>query len=139
MKRVRLGTLALGLFVMGGLWGCASTRTGQGSENPELLTREQILSAGATNLYDVVNRLRPRWLMVRGTRSFSMETEIVVFQNDMQLGGPDALKQMLPEIAYEIRHMEGARAATTLPGLMSGRHIEGAIIVSTRPGGAGGS
>ena len=64
-----------------------------------------------------------------------METEIVVFQNDMDLGGPEALRQMTPELAYEIEYLEGSRAATALPGLMSGRHIQGAIIVRTRPGG----
>jgi hypothetical protein len=64
-----------------------------------------------------------------------METEIVVFQNDMDLGGPEALRQMTPELAYEIEYLEGSRAATALPGLMSGRHIQGAIIVRTRPSG----
>jgi hypothetical protein len=42
---------------------------------------------------------------------------------------------MTPELAYEIEYLEGSRAATALPGLMSGRHIQGAIIVRTRPGG----
>jgi len=136
--RALLGGLTLALILgAGALWGCASTKTDGARQNPDLLTREQILEAGATNLYDVVNRLRPRWLQVHSTRSFSMETEIVVFQNDMQLGGADALKQLSPEIAFEIRWLDGARAAATLPGLMSGRHIAGAIIVSTRPHGGG--
>lgn len=131
------GMLVALLLGVGMLWGCASTKTDGAGSNPDLITREQILETGATNLYDVVNRLRPRWLQVHTTRSFSMETEIVVFQNDMQLGGPDALKQLTPEIAFEIRWLDGTRAAATLPGLMSGRHIAGAIIVSTRPHGGG--
>jgi len=125
------------LLGAGMLWGCASTKTDGAGSNLDLITREQIMQTGATNLFDVVNRLRPRWLQVHTTRSFSMETEIVVFQNDMQLGGPDALKQLSPEIAFEIRWLDGTRAAATLPGLMSGRHIAGAIIVSTRPHGGG--
>jgi hypothetical protein len=95
------------------------------------------MDAGATNVYDVINRLRPRWLNVRGTRSFSMETEIVVFQDQMLLGGPDELKQLPPEIAYEIEYMDGSRAIAALPGLMSGRHIEAAIIVRGRGHGGG--
>ena len=137
-----MGVLARGVFLVlllgvGILWGCASTNTDGARANPDLITRDQIMESGATNLYDVVSRLRPRWLQVHSTRSFSMETEIVVFQNDMQLGGPDALKQLGPENAFEIRWLDGARAAATLPGLMSGRHIAGAIIVNTRPHGGG--
>jgi len=90
------------------------------------------MGAEATNLYDVIRRLRPRWLQVRSTRSLNMETEIAVMQNDMYLGTAEVLKQMAPELAYEIQYLEGARAATAIPGLMSGRHIEGAIIVLTR-------
>lgn len=66
-----------------------------------------------------------------------MDTEIVVLQNDMVLGGPDALKQMTPELAYEMRYLDGTRAAATIPGLMTGRHIEGAILIYTRPGSGG--
>jgi hypothetical protein len=112
---------------------CASagTTTEEGT-NRDVLTREEIMGAEATNLYDVIRRLRPRWLQVRSTRSLNMETEIVVLQNDMYLGNAESLKQMAPELAYEIRYLEGARAATSIPGLMSGRHIEGAIIIMTR-------
>ncbi|MGD8362546.1 MAG: hypothetical protein PVJ04_14055 [Gemmatimonadota bacterium] len=138
MSAARTGTLALGLLLASiPILGCASTggQSGGESVDPNRLTREEILGAEATNLYEVVQRLRPRWLVVRSQRSFNMETEIVVFQNDMDLGGPDALRQMTPELAFEIEYLEGTRAATALPGLMSGRHIQGAIIVRTRPSG----
>jgi hypothetical protein len=117
------------------LSGCASTGTKGSGERLDLLTREQILSTGATNLYDVISRLRPRWLNVRGARSFNLETEIVVLQNGMLLGTADALRQLSPELAYEIEWMDGTKASAALPGLMSGRHIEAAIIVRTRSGG----
>ncbi len=119
--------------------GCASSSAGARDDrgNLDLITREQILETGATNLYDVVARLRPRWLQARSARSFNLETEIVVFQNEMLLGGPEALRQMSPEIAFELRYLDGTRATAQLPGLMSGRHIEGAILVSTRPHGGG--
>ena len=93
------------------------------------------MGAEATNLYDVIRRLRPRWLQVRSTRSFNMETLIAVMQNDMYLGDAETLKEMAPELAYEIQYMDGTRAATAIPGLMSGQHIEAAIIVRTRPTG----
>ena len=80
----------------------------------------------------MVSRLRPNWLKIPPTTSINMNNEVVVFQDNMQLGGPDALRQLSPELAYELRWMDGVRASAALPGLMSGRHIEGVIIVSTK-------
>lgn len=137
MKAIRATALILALFASAAALGCASTQSAGGDEQgaPDVLTREQIMGAEATNLYDVVRRLRPRWLQVRSTRSFNMETLIAVMQNDMYLGGAETLKEMAPELAYEIRYMDGARAANVVPGLMSGQHIEAAIVVNTRPPG----
>lgn len=135
MKRMPPRTLWIALVAVGSLWGCASTKAGSEGNNPNVLTREQIMDAGATNLFDVVSRLRPQWLTVRTTRSFNLDSSIVVFQNDMHLGGPDALRQVGPELAYELRWVDGVRAAAMMPSLASGRHVEGAIIVSTRPPG----
>ena len=116
--------------------GCASTKTTDDEgRDRDTLSREEIMGAQATNLYAVIRRLRPRWLQVRSTRSLNMETEIAILQNDMYLGPVDELREITPELAYEIRYLEGARAATAIPGLMSGRHIEGAIIILTRPPG----
>lgn len=127
------GALVVALSA-GMLWGCASTKAGSGSKtDPNVITREQIMAANANNLHDVVARLRPQWLRTPAPTSINMNNEIVVFQDQMQLGGPDALRQLSPELAYELRWMDGVRASAALPGLMSGRHIEGVIIVSTKP------
>ena len=115
--------------------GCASTKEASEGARLDVLTREEIMGAGAVNLFEVVHRLRPQWINIRTTRSFNLETEIVVFQNDMLLGGPEALRQIGPELAYELRWMDGVRATAVLPGLSSGRHVVGAIIISTRPPG----
>jgi len=120
------------LVLLAGVTACASTKEGASGQRMDLLTREQILGASATNLFEVVQRLRPQWLRVSTTRSFNLDSEIVVFQNEMQLGGPDALRQLVPELAYEMEWVDGVKASSMLPGLMSGRHIEGVIIVRTR-------
>lgn len=133
MRSVRREFLVLTVLASAFATGCASTgaRAEEG-RNRDVLTREEILGAEATNLYDVVRRLRPRWLQVRSTRSFNMETEIAVVQNEMYIGAAETLREMSPELAFEIRYLEGTRAAAAIPGLMSGRHIEGAIIITTR-------
>lgn len=135
MFSTRRGILFLALLLPVLSTGCASSGTGGGGERErsDLLTREQIMGVEATNLFDAIRRLRPRWVQIRSTRSFEMETEIVVIQNDSYMGPVEILKELGPEVAYEVQYLEGSRAATALPGLMSGRHIEGAIIIRTRP------
>ena len=137
MMRNREGRTLVVLLSAGMLWGCASTKASKEGSDPNVITRAQILATNANNLHDVVQRLRPQWLRVPAPTSINMNNEIVVFQDQMQLGGPDALRQLGPELAYELRWMDGVRASSALPGLMSGRHIEGVIIVSTKPPGGG--
>lgn len=134
MISMRRAVLAFTILIPAISLGCASTGSGSGEkERSDLLTREQILGAEATNLYDVVRRLRPRWLNVRANRSFEMATEVVVIQNDVYMGPAEILKELNPETAFQLRYLEGTRAATALPGLMNDRHVEGAIVISTRP------
>jgi hypothetical protein len=126
---------ALSVVLLG---GCASTGTGKGGSDPYLLTREEIMSVeGITNLYDVVQRLRPRWLQVRASdRSFGMSTQIGVFENQTYLGDVETLRQLQPGMAYQLKYMDGTTASNSLPGLPPGTHLSGAIIMSTRaPGG----
>lgn len=135
MMRSRVRTACL-LACAALLTGCAGTKAKSGARrDPNVITHEEIIAANATNLHDVVQRLRPQWLKIPPTTSIGMNNEIVVFQDQMQLGGPDALRQVSPELAYELRWLDGVKASSALPGLMSGRHIEGVIIISTKPGG----
>jgi hypothetical protein len=117
------------------LAGCVR-RTGSTSpgERRDLITREQIANVGGVrNLYDVVERLRPRWLVVRsGMRSFSMETQVVVFQGQLFLGTQDALRNLGTEGVYGMQYLDGATAKATLPGI-GDRHVQGAIVVHMSP------
>jgi hypothetical protein len=99
----------------------------------DILSGPELRETGATDAYEAVQRLRPRWLVVRsGMRSFSMETEVVVFQDQLFLGNQDALKRMGIEGIYEIRYLDGSTAKATLPGL-GDRHVQGAIVVHMSP------
>lgn len=122
------------------LGGCATTGTGQGGGDPNILTREQIMSVqGVTNLYDVVQRLRPRWLTVRASdRSFGMGTQIAVFQGQTYLGDVQTLRQLQPGMAFQLKYMDGTTAQNSLPGISPGTHLAGAIILSTRDPDSGG-
>jgi hypothetical protein len=124
--------LQAALLLILGVAACAPATTSSGSDQ-SVLTRDEIMGAEVTNLYDVVHRLRPRWLNVRGQRSFgqaALNTEVVVFQNQTMLGGIDVLREMSPDIAMRMRYLDGATATASLSGLGS-RHVEGAIIIET--------
>jgi hypothetical protein len=123
---------ALGVVV-----ACASSG-GEGtlSADSRLINRaqlDQLKEQGIRNLYEAIERVQPRWLVVRsGLRSFSTETEIVVFQDQSLLGNQDALRRMGVEGVYEIRYLDGATAQATLAGIQD-RHVQGAIVVYMRP------
>lgn len=131
VTRVALPFAVAALLAAG---GCASAGGGS-PQNPNLLTRDEIASANVSNLYDAVQRLRPRWLTSRGPRSLSgLSTDIVVFQDQSMLGDIEVLRQLAPDIAIQIRYLDGSTATASLPGLGS-RHVEGAIVIQTRPSG----
>ena len=119
------------------LVACASSSP-EGEEGPNpysnVITRAELQDVGVRNAFEAVERLRPRWLTVRGMRSFNVETEIVVFQDRMFLGGLDLLRTIGIEGIYELRYLDGPTASATLPGL-GGRHVEGAIVIYMSPPG----
>jgi hypothetical protein len=111
---------------------CAPATAGSGS-NTNVLTQEEIMAVGVNNLYEVIQRERPRWLQTRGQRSFgpaSAAVEIVVYQNQTLLGGLDILRQLSPGTALRLRYLDSATAISSLSGLGS-RHVAGAIIIET--------
>ena len=140
MKRSTSRGLALAFLSVLLLAGCATTKSAGDNGRPDLLTREQIMGVqGATNLYDVIRRLRPRWLVARAeNRSLGgTSNEIAVYQGQTYLGGIDTLRQLQPGMAYQLKWMDGTTASNSLPGLAPGTHLAGAIILYTREPGRG--
>ena len=130
---VRLSIVIAGAL---GALACASRAPDSPGLSPSfsnVITREELQRLDARTLYQAIQQLRPRWLqVVGGPRSFSIETAVVVFQDNMQLGTQDVLKQMGVEGIYTIRYMDGTTAKASLPGL-GDRHLQGAILISMHP------
>jgi hypothetical protein len=112
------------------LLACASGGA-SGSRSSDVVTHEEIAGVQVSNLYEVVERLRPRWLTLRGARSFGLGTGVVVYQEQTYLGEADVLRQLGRETAESLQYMDGPTASASLPGLGS-RHVQGAIIIRTR-------
>ena len=116
------------------LSACASAAGGGGEDRAaNLITRQEILDARATNLWEVVNNLRPRWLQVINMPSMSGgSAQILVYRDNVRLAGPDALKTMNPELAQEIRWLDRMEATSRFPRSGSGGEVAGAIVIITR-------
>jgi hypothetical protein len=119
------------------LAGCAVPRNidwtepRSASATRSIITPEEIVNSNASNLYDVVQRLRPGWLTGRGVHNFSGQTGgIVVYQDAVRMGGVSALRDMGLEYVVSLQYVDAATAAT-LPGIRPREIPSGAIVVNT--------
>lgn len=110
--------------------GCATQGT-MGGAGASILTLEDMERSGANNLYDAIDRLRPRWLQVRSSRSLGLPHEVVVYRGPSFLGGVDVLRGYPVGTVTHVEYLDSAEAAATLTGYGS-RHLEGAIILHWR-------
>jgi hypothetical protein len=110
--------------------GCGGGRTGAGEAAPsrtsaDLLLREQVRSYA--DAYQAVEALRSRWLNSRGPDSFSNPSQVLVYRDDVQLGGVGTLRTISTvDIGY-IRYYDG----TTASARWGFGHGAGVIYVST--------
>lgn len=112
--------------------GCASSGTSNVRRDSRLLTPEEIATAPVTNLYEAVERLRPRWLEMRDVRSLGTGIgQIVVFLNNSYLGGPETLRQFQAHQVVRIRYLDASQASATLSGYDTSRHVVGGIVLET--------
>lgn len=123
---------ALGLALVLAGAGCASSGPGgvDRDSDRDLITQEEIAALDVNTAYEVIERLRPRWLRVRASRSHNRPTEVVVLVDNLRLEGIQSLWDVDAPTIASIRWLDSAQAGQ-LPGLGS-RHVEGAILIETR-------
>ena len=122
----RLTLIAIGVLLIS---ACASAGSSGPRRQSDLITAEEIQAANVSNLYQVVERLRPRWLDSRARQSFNSPQEIVVYQGQTFLGGVEMLREFGPDSAFAIRYLDGPTASATLPGIGM-RQVEAAIVIN---------
>jgi hypothetical protein len=131
-NRLRLVASVFASTAVGAALACSSARQGGVSTSRDVIAQEEIaqyLQSGTNNLYELIQRARPRWLESRGDRSFRLETVILVYHNQQRLGGLDALRELRPDNVVRIRRLDASRAGL-LPGSRDD-HVEAAIVVET--------
>lgn len=109
------------------LGACAAKAPGSPRPNPNLITRAEIEQEGPSSAYDLVQKLRPTWLLERN-RSFSQATQVVVYLDGTRLGGPDELRNLSTTDLEKLEYLDERRATARF----GAGHVNGAILVTTR-------
>jgi hypothetical protein len=122
------------------IYACASggsSDTEQRPTRPErrdafVISERELGTSTARNALEAVQKLRPQWLRGRGSGSFGRAPDVVmIYLNDVRLGGPPALAQLMTDGVKEIRYFNAADATSR----WGTDHTAGAIVVTMKSGG----
>lgn len=122
------------LFTLLILTSSCATGTRGTTERPrssrESISLEEIRSVPSlTNAYEVVQRLRSRWLVARGRSSMSSSAPVVVFIDNVQAGEVGVLYNVAVERITQIRYFDASDATSRWGTGYSGGAIE---VVTSR-------
>jgi hypothetical protein len=136
MFKIALGPAAGATVLLTALLlsACATTGSGDAERTSRNeITRAEIVATDVSTAYELVERLRPQWLVPRGRPSFNTPNlGILVYQDSYRLGGVEVLRQIPVEDLHTLTYLDGATASSTLAGIGSG-HVAGAIVLSRQP------
>jgi len=127
MIRLRLAAV-VGIFLLA---GCSSAVQQGGSTTPagdsHLITAEELKDAPYSNLYDLIQARRPRWLQsyASGGRQWAAPE---VFMGNREMGGPEALRQIPLTSVAQVRYYERSEAQARF----GPEHENGVILVQSR-------
>ena len=108
---------------------CASTqKTNSTPHEHDVITREQLLTNHFNSAFDAVEALHSNWLIARPD-SYRARTRVIVYFDNVRLGGVETLRTIAVRPVSYIRHYNGIDA-TARWGL---DHGSGVIYVSTQP------
>ena len=99
-----------------------------------VITRDQMLQANYSSVYDAVAALRSLWLQPRGPDSFVAPSIVWVYIDGARVGDVGVLKTMQPRMVNTVRFYDGP-SATSRWGV---DNAAGVIHVSTWSEGAAG-
>lgn len=125
MPRAPMATAALLVLA-----ACATSVGGSARGARNVITAQEIATTTAQDAYDVIARLRPRWLQSRGAASIRDPAPQlpVVYVDRIRMGGLEVLRTLNITDILELRYYS-ASDATTRYGT---DHAGGVIEVYTR-------
>ena len=125
-----LGVAAL--LVLGACSSSGRSNNTRASGDSDLITIDEIGQSTSTNAFELIQSRHPLWLRKRGRNSILNDGEILVYQDNVRLGGIDALRQMPLMSIRMIRYYDSTKAQQRY-GI---GHDHGVIQVLTLGGGS---
>lgn len=110
--------------------GTTSGGTARANRDLNLITAADLADVTQSNVFDVIRRLRPAWLRVRGAGMVTIDREstIPVYIDGVLRGSTRLLGRIRPSLVEEIRHLEPNDAALRY----GSSHKDGAIRVTLK-------
>ena len=105
-------TLVSTTWIVAGCAGATTqSRPDRGSDTQ--LTRTELATANASNVYDAITKLRPQWLSSRGATSVtdSSPTGVDVYMNGTFLGKADYLRDVRLQDVSVVTYWNAGQAA----------------------------
>jgi hypothetical protein len=115
--------------------GCApkaSTNASAQRSDRNVLMPDQFRSQSYSNAYEAIEALRLNWLKPRGSDSFNTPSVVMVYLDNVKLGGVEALRGLQLSTILSIRHYDASQANAR----WGVGHGQGAIQVITEASGA---
>lgn len=123
--RVKMQRMLGAALMVAALAACGPSGTSApGRGNPRLLTAEEIEASPTTNLFEVVQRLRPSWLVAKyqgGTRGLP-----AVYVGSQRAGGIEYLRTINTGNVLEVRYFDPIDASSRF-----GRNVPFGVIQIT--------
>ena len=108
---------------------------GAGSErrrgDPDVILRDEIDDGTARTAYELVQSLRPQWLITRGITNLAQAAGveyIVIYLDNARLGPPARMREVALASVQYLRFFSAPEATQR----WGGGHLHGAILISSR-------
>lgn len=123
--RILVAPAVVVCLLLGGCHRVPSTGDRQGSLG-SVITRDQIDSSGAANIYDVIARLHADFLRDRGRISIKTNTHerAMVFLNEQEYGIPETMRNIPAGRIEEVRFFGSTDAAVRFGAQYGGGVIQ---------------
>ena len=106
----------------------AMVPTGRVPRNPNLITAAEIEGQSPTNAYDLIRRLRPRWIRLSAGDYSAHRDQVWVYLDGTRLGQLSELGRISSESIGEIRFVPGDEAVQR----WGWGYSAGAILITSR-------
>ena len=102
--------------------------SGRDRSDQSRITAAEVRSADPNlTLFDLISRTRPTWLVKRAGTAVQGQTNVVVYRDDIRVGGPETLREIRLDIVASVRYLTASEAS----GRFGLNHQHGAILVTT--------